>query len=134
LQPLIQQQPLHGHNSVAELCVTIKNLAARHFGRAARRFLARLVRWRAKDKAGLVAWVEARRASYLKRARRIEAPGRHVERIHQKMATLYAAGCLAIRFGVVPLKRKELREALLACTRDHVAQVARDEAQRAAGS
>ena len=42
------------------------------------------------------------------------------------MATLYATGRLGIRFGLLPWDKRELLEALLDCTRGHVALVERE--------
>jgi hypothetical protein len=42
------------------------------------------------------------------------------------MSPSYAAGCLAIEFGIFPWKRSKLRDALLKCERDHVELVTRE--------
>ena len=42
-------------------------------------------------------------------------------RISNKFATLYLAGCLAVRFKIFPFTEAEVLEALLTCHRDHVA-------------
>ena len=126
-------EDLHGHADVAALCKRLRALMAEHFGVAAREFLHRLVDWRARDEEGLKEWLGRRRASFLRHAERIAAPERSIDRVRQKFATLYAAGCLAIAFGILPWERKRLRQGLLACVRGHVALVARDRAQSAAG-
>lgn len=99
-------------------------MAGECFGWPSRRFIRRVVRWQAKDPQGLRSWFDERRRYYLKRAEEIEGPGHQLNRIHQKFATLYAAGCLAIKFGILPWKGKVLRKALLKCERDHVKLVA----------
>ncbi len=68
------------------------------------------------------------RAFYLRQAGAIGASGRRLDRVHEKMATLYAAGSLAIEFGILPWTRPRLIRALLSCTRAHVALVAREQA------
>jgi hypothetical protein len=44
-----------------------------------------------------------------------------VGRISNRFATLYLAGCLAVRFKIFPFTEAEVLEALLTCHRDHVA-------------
>lgn len=69
--------------------------------------------------------MQDRRGSYLEAARtQVGSPGRDLERVHQRFATGYATGCLAIRYEVFPYDRKELGRALLACERAHVDHVA----------
>ena len=109
----------------------LRRLAAKHFGHAAHYFLRRLTEWRARDEAGLLVWLEMRRNFYLAAAHRIDAPGRRLDRAHEKMATVYAACCLSIQFGILPWTRQRVCEALLDCTRGHVALVARDQADAA---
>ena len=65
------------------------------------------------------------------RLRRIDAPGRRLDRAHEKFATLYATGCLAIEFGILPWQRERLLETPLSCTRSHVALVASEHADAA---
>jgi hypothetical protein len=81
--------------------------------------------------------LQERRRRYRKRASKIVSPGRQLERLHQRFATLYAAGSLAIKFGILPWRRAALRDALLSCTRDHVKlinQIAPQLAQAQPGS
>ena len=53
-----------------------------------------------------------------------EAAGdRDVGRISNSFATLYLAGCLAVRFKIFPVTEAEVLEALLTCHRDHVASI-----------
>ena len=121
-------EDLHGAVDDAAFGGRLRELAAEHFGLASRDFLRQLVGRRARGEPSLLAWLEKRRRFYLDFARRrIDAPGRQLDRVHEKMATLYAAGCLAIEFGILPWKHERIRNVLLACTRGHVALVARDE-------
>ena len=52
------------------------------------------------------------------------ASNRDIERIHQKFATIYAAGCLAVDNGILPSRRNELGHTSMACQRAHVDHVA----------
>ncbi len=127
-------EDLHGYSSVAALSVRLKALAEKCFGWPSRRFIRKLVRWHKKDPAGLKARFERHRGYYLKHASKVIAAGRQLERIHQKFATIYAAGCLAIRFGIFPWTAKEMGLALLKCERDHVTLVAAQVVGSVAGS
>jgi hypothetical protein len=46
--------------------------------------------------------------------------------VHGKLATVYAADCMAIRFRLLPVTRAELLEAILTCERDHVAFISKE--------
>jgi hypothetical protein len=52
--------------------------------------------------------------------------GRDLTRITDQFATIYVAGCLAIRFKILPFTETEVRLWLLICQRDHVAFVDRE--------
>jgi hypothetical protein len=67
--------------------------------------------------------VEAARAAYVIAAAGITSSWRDLVRVHGRFATIYASGCVAIRFGVLPFKQKELLAAILVCERDHLAFV-----------
>ena len=56
---------------------------------------------------------------------RVVSTSRDLERIHQKFATIYAAGALAIDYQILPWSRRELSDALVTCERAHVDHVAR---------
>ena len=104
----------------------LMNLANHHYGWAGRAFEHRLASAVKKDRMELVAFVNARREAYLKAAESIPAPGRDVDRLHSKFATIYAAGCTAIRFQILPFSKDELRDAVLTCERDHIAFIAKE--------
>jgi hypothetical protein len=104
----------------------LMNLANHHYGWAGRAFEHRLASAVKQDRMELVAFVNARREAYLKAAESIRAPGRDVDRLHGKFATIYAAGCTAIRFQILPFSKDELRGAVLTCERDHIAFIAKE--------
>ncbi len=121
-------EDLHGAADHAAFGERLRRLVTEHFGHAAREFLRRLVEWRARDEAALRAWLGKYRQIYLDVARRgIDAPGRQLDRVHEKFATLCAVGCLGIKFGLLPWEQKRLIKALLLCARGHVALVAHDQ-------
>jgi hypothetical protein len=70
------------------------------------------------------AFVYERQRTYREAADRIRSlAGRNLTRISDKFATIYIAGCLAIRYHILPWTEAELLAALLTCERDHVAFV-----------
>jgi predicted nucleic acid-binding protein len=62
-------------------------------------------------------------ATYEAAAAAISSPRRSVLRVRGYYATVYAVGCLAIRFTILPFTEAELLAAILSCHRDHVALV-----------
>jgi uncharacterized protein (DUF927 family) len=117
-------EDLHGEKDVVALSGLIRRRATRYFGHASRNFLEALVQANADDPETLRGWLGERRKYYLEQAHNMSAPGRHMNRIHEKMATVYAAARFAIKHHVLPWAPQDLRDSLLACTRDHVELVA----------
>lgn len=117
-------EDLHGAADLAGFVGRLKALAAQHFGLAIRRFLHGLAGLRQRYPDRLVGHLATRRREYLELCSEITAPGRDLGRLHQKLATVYAAGCLGIGSGLFDWTREELAQSLLRCTRDHVALVA----------
>src|SRR5208282_3989839 len=78
------------------------------------------------DRDELKAFVDAAREEYRQAAASITSSWRDLVRLHGRFATIYASGCLASRFRVLPLDRAELLEADLICARDHVAFVEKE--------
>ena len=84
-----------------------------------------IVAWRKRDERGLCNWLSERRDCYRRVAKRRIASGqRDLARLHERFATIFAAGALAIKLGIVPWSYNELGNALLACERAHVDLVA----------
>ena len=100
----------------------LRRLARTHFGWAGPIFARRLERWRKADLAAVQAFVAERQEAYHAAAENIESSAdRDVGRISNRFATLYVAGCLAIRLKIFPFTEEEVLAALLTCHRDHVA-------------
>jgi hypothetical protein len=116
---------LHGHEDHAALTKRLIELATENHGHAACRYLSELQDWRDRDAEGLKRWLQDRRAAYLKMAKKWIISDRDLSRFHGHFATIYAAGCLANEFELLPWKRKWLSEALLACEQAHVELVGR---------
>ena len=124
-------EDLHGALDVLSFTDRLRTLARQHFGHAAREFITRLSAWLADGKAGLLEWAEERRRYFLLCSEKIASAGRSVVRVRQKFATLYIAGCLAVEFGILPLNRREVRQALLTCCRDHLSHVTHEQQKTA---
>jgi hypothetical protein len=100
----------------------LRRLARTHFGWAGPKFARRLEQWMQADLAAVQAFVAERHEAYHAAAENIESSsGRDVGRTSNRFATLYVAGCLAVRFKIFPFTAEEVLEALLTCHRDHVA-------------
>jgi hypothetical protein len=122
---------LHGFLDHPALTVELKRIAGEHYGWASDEFLRPLVRQYARDRPRLINWLVARREDYKKVARRRIVHGqRQPARIHEKFATIYAAGALAIAFGILPWDRRAMGHALLACEQAHFDLVAGTEPSR----
>jgi putative DNA primase/helicase len=98
-----------------------------NFGWAGPEFGRRLGAAITADRAQIQAFVAERQRAYWRAAASIKSlAGRDLTRISDKFATIYIAGCLAIRFGILPSTEAKLLRALLTCERDHVAFVDRE--------
>ncbi len=111
---------LHGFKDAAAFGKHLFDLATHNYGYPIRVFLARLTSALARDRAGLVEVVAGNVAKYEAAAAAIASPLRDVLRVRGYFATVFAAGCLAIRFKVLPFTEDELLAAILSCHRDHV--------------
>ncbi len=122
---------LHGFLDHAALTTELKRVAGEHYGWASDEFLRRLVRLYSRDKPRLLRWLFARQEEYKRVARRRIVHGRRQPaRVHEKFATIYAAGALAIAFGILPWDRRAMLRALLACEQAHFDLVAGAEPSR----
>jgi hypothetical protein len=116
-------EDLHGFKDKAKLTKHLIDIALEHHGVASLHFLAKLTEWRARDEKGLRRMLARQRRIYLRQARRLETFGRDLTRIHEKFATIYAAGRLAMRFRLLPWGLEDLRDALLACEWGHIEHI-----------
>jgi hypothetical protein len=119
-------ETLQGAPDLPKFVRRIQQLYVHHFGHAARKFIAQLSAWLARDEAGFLRWAEQRRDYFLQAAAKGIPSAAQAHRIRQKFATLYAVGCLAVEFGILPINKKQLLKALLTCLRDHFAHVERE--------
>jgi putative DNA primase/helicase len=110
---------LHGFSDGAALTDAIKARCRSVFGTPGYQFVRKLY----KDKDSRFAakkFVAARRNFYINRIRR-EATSRGLKplgRAAGRFATVYAAGCLAIKYGIFTWSRRDLSRAILSCQLD----------------
>jgi putative DNA primase/helicase len=108
---------LHGFTSGEALTDALKQRCRRYFGTPGPEFVRCLLRHRDEDRDGLKKVL----AKYRKRYRRalnkaIQAEGlRSLTRTASRFATVYAAGRLAVRYGILPWSRRRLLQAILDC-------------------
>ncbi len=99
---------------------------SRNFGWAGPEFVRRPVLEIGAGRASVEAFVDERRRTYRDAAEGIRSlGGRDLTRISDKFATMYVAGCLAIRYNILRFTEADFLQALLTCERDHVAFVDR---------
>jgi hypothetical protein len=105
----------------------LRQLSRSNFGSAGPEFVRRLELEIRANRASVSAFVDARRRTYRDASDRLRSlGGRDLTRISDKFATAYVAGCLAIRYKILPFTEAEILAALLTCERDHVAFIDRE--------
>jgi putative DNA primase/helicase len=112
-------QDLHGFNDGAALTDTIKARCRTVFGTPGHRLVHKLYESKS-SRADAKKFVSARRTYYIDRIRReaIKKGLKPLERAAARFATVYAAGCLAIKYGIFIWERKDLFRAVLSCQLD----------------
>jgi hypothetical protein len=116
-------EELHGFKDSSKFGKYLFDLATHNFGYPIRVFLYRLTAELDRDREGFTAFVNGNIGKYENAAEGIKSSRPSVLRVHGYFATVYAVGCLAIRFKILPFTEAELRAAVLSCHRDHVAFV-----------
>jgi putative DNA primase/helicase len=122
-------EDLHGYPNGVELTDELKVRCRKFFGTPSREFVRKLVAEHAKDPKALKKFLRERQAYYLKLSNaKTEAEGlRPLNRVAGRFATVYAAGCLAIRYGILPWSRHALAKAILSCQLDGLRHAAEDD-------
>lgn len=115
-------EDLHGFADGDKFSKEIKVRSREHFGVAGPALIEKLVADMSTDdgNAGCIKYLRARRDAYRKHLdKRAKAKSlRVLERPADRLASVYAAGCLAAKYGILPWKRKDIRKAILACHLD----------------
>ena len=122
-------EDLHGYPNGVKLTDKLKVRCRKFFGTPSREFLGKLVVEKAKNPRALKKFLGKRRAQYLKLSNaKAEAEGlRPLNRVAGRYATVYAAGSLAIRYGILPWSRNDLAKAILSCQLDGLRHAAEDD-------
>jgi hypothetical protein len=121
--PSCMLENLHGHADLAAFFAHACQLAEANHGWAGYHFAMNIAEALHSDRVQLRQEFEAARQEYLQAAIGITSSWRNLARVHGRFATIFASGCLAIRYQVLPFTKQELLAALLLCERDHVAFV-----------
>jgi hypothetical protein len=113
-------EKLHGFESGEKLTDALIKRCRTYFGAAGRAFQKKLVAASNSDLKQLRKWIARRRDIYSKALKReANAKGlRPLKRSTGRCATVYAAGRLAIKYGLLPWSRKQLLRAILSCQLD----------------
>jgi hypothetical protein len=119
-------EDLHDYRDLETFGIRLQELAGANHGWLGFYFVRELAQALASDRVEVVRFFRARRQAYKRQASKIVTPERNLNRVHGKLATVYAAGCFAIRFKLLPFNFAELLKAVLTCERDHVAFVAKE--------
>jgi hypothetical protein len=122
-------EDLHGYPNGVELTDELKVRCRKFFGTPSRELGYKVVAKHAKGPKALKKFLRKRRAFYLKLCNaKAGAEGlRPLNRVAGRFATVYAAGCLAIRYGILPWSRHALAKAILSCQLDGLRHAAEDD-------
>jgi len=110
---------LHGFSNLTAFRDRLIELACLHYGLAGRAYVWNIAHALRDNRDEFVAFVKGRREQYQQAVAHLQAPGRRLLRVHGKFATIYAAGCAAIRFKILPFTEADLLEAVMTCERVH---------------
>jgi hypothetical protein len=116
---------LHGYSDLGKFRDKLDELACLHYGLAGRAYVWHIAHALRNDRDEFVAFLRERREQYVRAVAHLIAPGRKLLRVHGKFATIYFAGCAAIRFKILPFTEADLLEAVKTCERDHIAFIAK---------
>ncbi|HYF78218.1 MAG TPA: DUF927 domain-containing protein [Symbiobacteriaceae bacterium] len=107
-------ETLHDAKDAASAANALKAAAKMYYGTAADKFLTPLTEDMTKRPEWLKGWVE-RRMRFYRSVMPHPRPEGPYQRIGDRFALVYAAGALAVRYGVLPFTRKEVRKAVIYC-------------------
>jgi putative DNA primase/helicase len=112
-------EELHGHRDGESLSNKLQFRSLKFFGSAGRAFVQHLV---SDEDTAVKEFVRARRRAYLRSLARLTADQglSPLKRPSDRFATVYAAGGLAIKYGIVGWDRKALLNAILSCQLDQL--------------
>jgi putative DNA primase/helicase len=113
-------ESLHGHADGAALTDELKSRCRKFFGAPSLALVRKLVTERTKHPVRLRKFLRDRRKRYMAciAAKAKAAKLKPLYRASGRFATVYAAGCLAIHYGVLSWDRGDLLKAILSCQLD----------------
>src|SRR5580700_3278501 len=124
-------EKLHGFPSGQKLSDKLQQRCRKYYGTPALEFNRQLVREREADEQELKNFLSTERTVYRK-ALRVAVKAENLKvplgRISGRCATVFAAGSLAIKYGILPWSRKRLLRAILSCQLDQLRQADDDSA------
>ena len=113
-------EELHGFKDADAFGQHLFDLAVNNCGHPSHDFLTQFTAELSRNRKVLTAGVAARIAKYKAATEGITSPYRILHRVRGYFATVYVAGCLAIRYKILPFTEAELLDAIISCHRDHV--------------
>ena len=106
-------EDLHGASDPAVFADRIKANAEQYYGTASQRFLKHLVAEVAENEQDLVAWLRGRASLYLEKAEKLRGNSGPTMRVANHFASVFAAGCLASRYKVLPFEPADIGRAVI---------------------
>ena len=105
-----------GFQSTSEFVQHLELNCKSYYGSAKYHFLDSLIEDLNKDKANVVDFI-AKRITYFKKNIKVDLNNGIEVRIADKFALVYAAGCLATKYEVLPFERKDILNGIIKCYR-----------------
>lgn len=105
-----------GFQSTSEFVQHLELNCKSYYGSAKYHFLDNLIEDLNKDKANVVDFI-AKRITYFKKSIKVDLNNGIEVRIADKFALVYAAGCLATEYEVLPFERKDILNGIIKCYR-----------------
>lgn len=118
-------EKLHGCADGEELSDNLQRRSRSYCGSAITAFLRKLVLERQDDAQGLRTFLASKRKAYRRKfnAALADDDAKPLNRHTGRYETCFAAGSLAIKYGILPWSRKELLRAILSCQLDGLRHV-----------
>lgn len=109
-------EELHGGRSLGEFCDRLKSRSVQCAGAIGLLFVRKLHAWLAMDRDDCVTYLERKQQVFMNK----NANSGANDRVLRRFGLIYAAGCLAIKFGLHPWNRDELAHAVATSLTGHV--------------
>jgi uncharacterized protein (DUF927 family) len=115
-------EELHEFSSGEALSNALQRRSVNYFGTAGREFVRKLVDECRKNKESLQRFIKNQRKRYLRAINDAirDKSVTPLKRASDRFATTFAAGCLAVKYQIVPWSRQKLLKAILSCQLDQL--------------